>query len=218
MQDADGGSPPAGARSKRKASGAPEQPPRRPKKRYSRHAKPPYSYLAMIALVITAAPGKKLKLAQVSRRAGRAPDGGRQGGSPRDPASLSGRPGPAAGSPASIPDRGSPSPSPVGFWASRLDGAARFQRFSRRFGEGSHAGMGAGGLPRTQRRLPASGTPDPRRLRPLLRCFKFIRRFFSPRQPTEGTGGEPAGLAPLFSPPERGEDGMVRLEGTSEVL
>lgn len=85
MQDADGGSPPDGARSKRKARGAPEQPPRRPKKRYSRHAKPPYSYLAMIALVITAAPGKKLKLAQVSGRSVRTP----QAGSP--PARLPGR-------------------------------------------------------------------------------------------------------------------------------
>lgn len=36
------------------------------KKKYSRHAKPPYTYLAMIALVIQAAPGRRLKLAQVS--------------------------------------------------------------------------------------------------------------------------------------------------------
>ncbi|KAG8134070.1 hypothetical protein E2320_011811 [Naja naja] len=73
MQDGDGGSPPAGRRSKRRAGGSPEQQPpprRRPKKRYSRHAKPPYSYLAMIALVITAAPGKKLKLAQITRQIG----------------------------------------------------------------------------------------------------------------------------------------------------
>ncbi|XP_077209680.1 forkhead box protein H1-like [Paroedura picta] len=41
--------------------------PRRPsgKKQYRRHAKPPYSYLAMIALVIQAAPDKRLKLAQI---------------------------------------------------------------------------------------------------------------------------------------------------------
>ncbi|XP_039186085.1 forkhead box protein H1-like [Crotalus tigris] len=71
MQETDGGSPPAGVRGKRKAAGrAPEQPPARSKKRYSRHAKPPYSYLAMIALVITASPGKKLKLAQITRQIG----------------------------------------------------------------------------------------------------------------------------------------------------
>ncbi|XP_026547052.1 forkhead box protein H1-like, partial [Notechis scutatus] len=72
MQDGDGASPPAGRRGKRRARGSPEPPPPRPrpKKRYSRHAKPPYSYLAMIALVITAAPGKKLKLAQITRQIG----------------------------------------------------------------------------------------------------------------------------------------------------
>ncbi|KAM6456069.1 uncharacterized protein PHA67_014678 [Liasis olivaceus] len=70
MQDADGGSPSAQARGKRRAGGAPEQPPpprRAKKKRYSRHAKPPYSYLAMIALVIQASPRKRLKLAQITR-------------------------------------------------------------------------------------------------------------------------------------------------------
>lgn len=41
------------------------QPPKRRKKRYLRHDKPPYTYLAMIALVIQAAPTRRLKLAQV---------------------------------------------------------------------------------------------------------------------------------------------------------
>ncbi|VTJ89646.1 Hypothetical predicted protein [Marmota monax] len=41
------------------------QPPKRRKKRYLRHDKPPYTYLAMIALVIQAAPSRRLKLAQV---------------------------------------------------------------------------------------------------------------------------------------------------------
>ncbi|XP_047580443.1 forkhead box protein H1 isoform X2 [Lutra lutra] len=40
------------------------QPPKRRKKRYLRHDKPPYTYLAMIALVIQAAPSRRLKLAQ----------------------------------------------------------------------------------------------------------------------------------------------------------
>lgn len=39
--------------------------PKRRKKRYLRHDKPPYTYLAMIALVIQAAPFRRLKLAQV---------------------------------------------------------------------------------------------------------------------------------------------------------
>lgn len=43
----------------------PSQPPKRRKKRYLRHDKPPYTYLAMIALVIQAAPSRRLKLAQV---------------------------------------------------------------------------------------------------------------------------------------------------------
>ncbi|KYO43807.1 forkhead box protein H1 [Alligator mississippiensis] len=43
----------------------PERGRRRPRKRYSRHRKPPYSYLAMIALVIRAAPARRLKLAQM---------------------------------------------------------------------------------------------------------------------------------------------------------
>ncbi|XP_070605409.1 forkhead box protein H1 [Erythrolamprus reginae] len=76
MQEADGGNPRAGAgrsqAKKRRAVGGDQQqqqqPRRGPKKRYSRHAKPPYSYLAMIALVITAAPGKRLKLAQITRQ------------------------------------------------------------------------------------------------------------------------------------------------------
>ncbi|XP_075000635.1 forkhead box protein H1 [Calonectris borealis] len=37
----------------------------RPPPRYRRHPKPPYSYLALIALVIRAAPGRRLKLAQI---------------------------------------------------------------------------------------------------------------------------------------------------------
>lgn len=41
------------------------QAPKRRKKRYLRHDKPPYTYLAMIALVIQAAPSRRLKLAQV---------------------------------------------------------------------------------------------------------------------------------------------------------
>lgn len=43
---------------------APCQPHKRRKKRYLRHDKPPYTYLAMIALVIQAAPSRRLKLAQ----------------------------------------------------------------------------------------------------------------------------------------------------------
>ncbi|KAK2510516.1 hypothetical protein Q9233_017664, partial [Columba guinea] len=35
------------------------------RQRYRRHPKPPYSYLALIALVIRAAPGRRLKLAQI---------------------------------------------------------------------------------------------------------------------------------------------------------
>ncbi|XP_042320424.1 forkhead box protein H1-like [Sceloporus undulatus] len=38
---------------------------RRRKKKYHRHAKPPYTYLGMIALVIQASPEKKLKLSQI---------------------------------------------------------------------------------------------------------------------------------------------------------
>ncbi|KAM4701957.1 LOW QUALITY PROTEIN: forkhead activin signal transducer 3-like [Discoglossus pictus] len=39
--------------------------PKKIKKNYQRHAKPPYSYLAMIALVIQNSPKKKLKLSQI---------------------------------------------------------------------------------------------------------------------------------------------------------
>ncbi|KAI5214025.1 Forkhead Box Protein H1 [Manis pentadactyla] len=49
-------------------AGSPSQPPRRRKKRYLRHDKPPYTYLAMIALVIQAAPSRRLKLAQIIRQ------------------------------------------------------------------------------------------------------------------------------------------------------
>ncbi|XP_006830949.1 PREDICTED: forkhead box protein H1 [Chrysochloris asiatica] len=42
--------------------------PKRRKKRYLRHDKPPYTYLAMIALVIQAAPSRRLKLAQIIRQ------------------------------------------------------------------------------------------------------------------------------------------------------
>ncbi|XP_004580951.4 forkhead box protein H1 [Ochotona princeps] len=49
-------------------SEAPPQPPKRRKKRYLRHDKPPYTYLAMIALVIQAAPSRRLKLAQIIRQ------------------------------------------------------------------------------------------------------------------------------------------------------
>nr|XP_060628773.1 forkhead box protein H1 [Anolis sagrei ordinatus] len=38
---------------------------KRKKKKYLRHAKPPYTYLAMIALVIQASPEQKLKLSQI---------------------------------------------------------------------------------------------------------------------------------------------------------
>nr|XP_021514926.1 forkhead box protein H1 [Meriones unguiculatus] len=41
---------------------------KRRKKRYLRHDKPPYTYLAMIALVIQAAPFRRLKLAQIIRQ------------------------------------------------------------------------------------------------------------------------------------------------------
>ncbi|XP_042525288.1 forkhead box protein H1 [Dipodomys spectabilis] len=44
------------------------KPPKRKKKRYLRHDKPPYTYLAMIALVIQAAPSRRLKLAQIIRQ------------------------------------------------------------------------------------------------------------------------------------------------------
>ncbi|XP_053414220.1 forkhead box protein H1 [Nycticebus coucang] len=44
---------------------SPSRPPKRRKKRYLRHDKPPYTYLAMIALVIQAAPSRRLKLAQI---------------------------------------------------------------------------------------------------------------------------------------------------------
>ncbi|XP_006879286.1 PREDICTED: forkhead box protein H1 [Elephantulus edwardii] len=46
----------------------PSQPLKRQKKRYLRHDKPPYTYLAMIALVIQAAPSRRLKLAQIIRQ------------------------------------------------------------------------------------------------------------------------------------------------------
>ncbi|XP_075776053.1 forkhead box protein H1-like [Pelodiscus sinensis] len=53
---------------------APQDPGRRgrkkKKKRYNRHRKPPYTYLAMIALVIRAAPGRRLKLAQIIQEIG----------------------------------------------------------------------------------------------------------------------------------------------------
>ncbi|XP_004387459.1 forkhead box protein H1 [Trichechus manatus latirostris] len=47
---------------------SPSQRPKRRKKRYLRHDKPPYTYLAMIALVIQAAPSRRLKLAQIIRQ------------------------------------------------------------------------------------------------------------------------------------------------------
>ncbi|XP_038249307.1 forkhead box protein H1-like [Dermochelys coriacea] len=40
------------------------------KKKYNRHPKPPYTYLAMIALVIQASPGRKLKLSQIIQEIG----------------------------------------------------------------------------------------------------------------------------------------------------
>ncbi|KAL6081273.1 hypothetical protein STEG23_037554 [Scotinomys teguina] len=46
----------------------PESTPKRRKKRYLRHDKPPYTYLAMIALVIQASPFRRLKLAQIIRQ------------------------------------------------------------------------------------------------------------------------------------------------------
>ncbi|XP_020144332.1 forkhead box protein H1 [Microcebus murinus] len=49
-------------------SESPSQPPKRRKKRYLRHDKPPYTYLAMIALVIQASPSRRLKLAQIIRQ------------------------------------------------------------------------------------------------------------------------------------------------------
>ncbi|CAK6439046.1 unnamed protein product [Pipistrellus nathusii] len=49
-------------------AGSPSQPAKRRKKRYLRHDKPPYTYLAMIALVIQAAPSRRLKLAQIIRQ------------------------------------------------------------------------------------------------------------------------------------------------------
>lgn len=43
----------------------PDKQARRAKKKYNRHPKPPYTYLAMIALVIQKSPERKLKLSQV---------------------------------------------------------------------------------------------------------------------------------------------------------
>ncbi|XP_029443077.1 forkhead box protein H1 [Rhinatrema bivittatum] len=47
--------------------GQEEEKSRSKKKNYHRYAKPPYSYLAMIALVIQSSPEKKLKLSQILR-------------------------------------------------------------------------------------------------------------------------------------------------------
>lgn len=41
---------------------------RKKKKKYHRHPKPPYTYLAMIALVIQASPERKLTLSQVRQK------------------------------------------------------------------------------------------------------------------------------------------------------
>ncbi|XP_048338644.1 forkhead box protein H1 [Sphaerodactylus townsendi] len=57
------GQPPAPAPQESPAVGQRRQAKR--KKKYRRHAKPPYTYLAMIALVIRAAPAKRLKLSQI---------------------------------------------------------------------------------------------------------------------------------------------------------
>ncbi|KAL8181464.1 UNVERIFIED_CONTAM: hypothetical protein K2H54_002675 [Gekko kuhli] len=48
----------------------PSSGPTAPKKKYRRHAKPPYTYLAMIALVIQTAPGKRLRLSQIIKAVG----------------------------------------------------------------------------------------------------------------------------------------------------
>ncbi|CAM9305394.1 unnamed protein product [Bubo scandiacus] len=45
--------------------GSRRPPPRGRPPRYRRHPKPPYSYLALIALVIRAAPARRLKLSQI---------------------------------------------------------------------------------------------------------------------------------------------------------
>lgn len=54
----------------REANGSPEEPDTTDeigrKKNYQRYAKPPYSYLAMIVLVIQTSPKKKLKLSEVT--------------------------------------------------------------------------------------------------------------------------------------------------------
>ncbi|XP_054241394.1 forkhead box protein H1 [Indicator indicator] len=55
-----GGGPGGGSRGLGSRRGS-----RPPAQRYRRHPKPPYSYLALIALVIRAAPGQRLKLAQI---------------------------------------------------------------------------------------------------------------------------------------------------------
>uniref|UniRef100_A0A8D2IWV8 Forkhead box H1 n=1 Tax=Varanus komodoensis TaxID=61221 RepID=A0A8D2IWV8_VARKO len=60
--------PSAGAPAGREAEGQAGQLGRRgKKKKYHRHPKPPYTYLAMIALVIQASPERKLKLSQIIR-------------------------------------------------------------------------------------------------------------------------------------------------------
>ncbi|XP_074243401.1 forkhead box protein H1 [Saimiri boliviensis] len=60
--------PCSGSRLRPPEEESPSQPPKRRKKRYLRHDKPPYTYLAMIALVIQAAPSRRLKLAQIIRQ------------------------------------------------------------------------------------------------------------------------------------------------------
>nr|XP_056710577.1 forkhead box protein H1 [Euleptes europaea] len=61
----DAGSACAGPRAQPPVEGARGKRAKAKQKRYHRHPKPPYTYLAMIALVIQAAPERKLKLSQI---------------------------------------------------------------------------------------------------------------------------------------------------------
>ncbi|XP_036597014.1 forkhead box protein H1 [Trichosurus vulpecula] len=60
-----GGSSPGPPQPEPEPEPEPEPPKKKRKKKYLRHDKPPYTYLAMIALVIQAAPARRLKLAQI---------------------------------------------------------------------------------------------------------------------------------------------------------
>ncbi|XP_072855767.2 uncharacterized protein LOC140707072 [Pogona vitticeps] len=66
-----GGSAPSTALAPRRKRGGEALQARGAGKKYQRHAKPPYSFLALIALVIQGSPEKRLKLAEIIREIGR---------------------------------------------------------------------------------------------------------------------------------------------------